>query len=119
MMKYVSLFLAIFIMSLSQSVSAQEIKEKQVSTFQKKTVNDRYFVMTVKDAGIYTVKVLNPRGEIQTTPIRKKNYASRERLEFKLKTKFWMEGLYHIIVESDGLEVYTKKFRLKRPELKH
>lgn len=112
-LKYIIFLIGAFCIS---NLSAQKIDALPASKIENKKANDKVYVMTVKDLGIYTVKILNPMGEIQTSPIKKKKYNSRERVEFRINTKFWKPGTYIIIAENELGVTFTKKFRLPRTE---
>jgi len=112
-LKYIIFLIGVFCIS---NLSAQKIDALPDSKIQNKKANDKVYVMTVKDQGSYTVKILNPMGEIQTSPIKKKKYNARDRVEFRINTKFWKPGTYIIIAENELGETFTKKFVLQRKE---
>ncbi len=117
-MKFLKYIIGLMSIFLVTGLAAQKIDVIPANKIQNKKPNDRFYVMTVKDAGDYTVKILNPSGEIQTSPIKKKKYNSREQVEFKINTKFWKPGAYIIIVENENGVILTKKFMLPQKETK-
>lgn len=105
MRKYIFIVSLVF---LGLGLSAQNIKEvPEIKA--GKSINHTIYVTAVKKSGNYTVKVINPQGELQTTPILNKFYQANARINIDLDTQFWKKGTYTILVEDEEAHLIKKK----------
>ncbi len=58
-----------------------------------------------------TIRVVNPRGELQTMPVIDLAMDPAEKIEFQLNTTNWIPGEYHIVVEGKHTQS-NKRFKI-------
>lgn len=108
---YIILTVCLFGINLNAQTKAKTISKK--TTEINHTVKDNYmdFKMPVEEAGVYSVFILSPSGEIMTWPLKDKEYSKGQSVELTVNTKYWRSGSYRIQVlnEEDGrtVETYT------------
>lgn len=75
----------------------------------------RAFLFTTRHDNMdtVTIKVINPRGEMQCMPVCKEIFEKGEKASFELLTKNWIPGTYHIIGVGREGRIYTQKLRVK------
>ena len=98
----------ILLSGMYTNIHAQSLKETP-KTATIKAVNRTIFITNAKTTTKYTVKVINPLGEIQATPIKSKIFHTNQRIEFEIDTKFWRKGNYTILLEEDKNKKIVKK----------
>ena len=103
-----NIFAILFFALIALGVNAQDYKEIPDMKVGK-VVNKKVFVTTAKTAGKYTIKVVSPRGELQTTPVKNKYFQANQRMDIELDTKYWRKGTYTILVEDEKEKVVKKK----------
>ncbi len=47
-----------------------------------------------------TIRVINPRGELQAMPVIDQAIHPREKIDFQFNTKNWLPGHYHVVVRG-------------------
>lgn len=103
-----NIFAFLFFTLIAFGIQAQDYKEIPEMKVGK-VVNKKVFVTTAKTAGKYTIKVVNPRGELQTIPVKNKYFQSNQRMDIELDTKYWRKGIYTILVEDEKDRIIKKK----------
>ena len=107
---------------LTTQVDAQVIKAQleEVVTNQggqyPKT-NKSYRFTAAELADTVTVKIINPRGQMQALPVREAKMAALSSLDFGFDTKHWIAGQYHIVVDGRRGK-YSKRFKIPDPREK-
>ena len=69
-------------------------------------------------ADTISVKVINPKGEIQAIPVRNRSLINATKLDFRFNTRFWAEGRYTILVENKEKVIARKRIYITLPEKK-
>ena len=91
---------------LSEITSAQQNGQTQIHMKQFR------YAATAKTDTV-TVKVINPRGEMQTLSANDQEIKAGSYFDFSLNTKHWRPGTYHIIAEGRQ-GVISRRFAIPR-----
>ncbi len=97
--------------------TAQQLRESGKS----RNASGNEYEFIAADEGIYTVKVVDPSGEIISMPLKKKKLASGQKIKFKLDQSNWKRGQYHIVASSRegkmvSLQMVSDEPSMQKPE---
>ncbi len=67
------------------------------------------FKYTSAVADTITVKVVDPRGELQSVPVRNKTIKANQNIPLKFDPGHWQRGSYRIIVEGRNSGIVTRR----------
>ena len=99
---------------LTSSAQITEVIKRNGRQLQENSF--RFYQFTSAESDTISIKVINPRGEIQTIPVRKQPSSSASKLDFRFNTRYWEKGRYTIVVENKKGTMYTKRMEVKRKE---
>ena len=68
------------------------------------------------DEDIYTVKVVNGKGEIESMPVRSEHLTANAQYDFVLRTQYWKPGTYQIIATARHGKTYVRSVEIHRRE---
>ena len=72
----------------------------------------RTFRITTDIQDTCTVKIISPRGEIQSVPVVERSLVAGGQLELALDTQFWRPGWYRIVAKFKRGRIETKRIQV-------
>ncbi len=89
----------------------EEVKSNQRGA-ERSEKKYRYTALATNDT--VTIKVINPRGEMQALPAHNLAVQAGGTFDFNLNTNHWRPGNYQVIAEGRR-ETYTQRLNIKDP----
>lgn len=83
------------------SYGQNQLKVTQAEFTTKDKIHD--FNIPIQEDGLYKISVLNPNGELISTPIQNRNFTKGQTAEFSINSKYWKAGSYSIIIMKDQI----------------
>ncbi len=98
----------------SMAIAQAQIEEITPTSRQTDEQVQKTFRYTSERQDTFSVKVINPHGDIQAFPVRSRPLALGSKMDFGLNTQFWLDGTYTILVEGEKGFMRSKDFRIRR-----
>ncbi|MBK8505154.1 MAG: hypothetical protein IPL46_24885 [Saprospiraceae bacterium] len=94
------------------NIAQAQIEEIGAITQQNgNTSGFKYRFTSIVDDTI-TIKIIDPRGELITSPVLNKAILSKQSVPFNFNSTFWRRGEYQIIVESNKGTRFVKRLNI-------
>lgn len=69
----------------------------------------KHFRYVAPESDTITIKIYNPRGQLVSTPVLRKNITAGSNVEFSFNPRIWKDGQYHIVAEGRRIRNVSKK----------
>ena len=94
---------------ISASAQLEEVSSKRRSAQKSHERSYRFTAQAQSDT--VTIKVINPRGEMQVLPVHAAEVEANGQLNFQLNTTHWLPGTYHIVAEGKH-KMYSRRLKI-------
>lgn len=98
---------------------SQELKEVGNA---RSSASEKQYSFTAGEEGVYMIKVVNTQGEVASIPLKEQKLEAGANIKFKLDTKNWKNGRYHVVAtlrEGDPVTLrlfVNQKEVVRKPE---